>query len=213
MILVQTNDEWKKVNTLCVLTWRDRAKELGHDVKFINYMKHPESFIELLYRECYQNRSDFVIVFFDDLYCRKFEIPDYSSVQKLFEDCCPDVVRLDGRVLPSHEIAAAYDGVNFYKDKAARRYQFSTVGTAFSLHFLKKMIDKGLNTAWDLENLVEEGYLVYGVRNKNLNYKNMIVKGKLDLFAILQTQLCLSVHTSIIRMSNRLIKRLIQYFV
>jgi hypothetical protein len=212
MIVIQTNSEWNKINSYCTSSWLSRAKELGYQVKFINYTEYNESFINILYKECLASGASFVIVFFDDLYCQKFDIPDYLSVNNVFKRFSPDAVRLDGRVPPSKNLAFSSDGTDYYVDHRARRYQFSTVGTAFSAQFLKKMVDKGVNSAWDIENLIEDGFKVYAVRKKNIKYINLIVKGKLDLVALLQTHLRLALLTSLVRLLNRSSKKFIRYF-
>ena len=157
MIIIQTNNDWYKINSYCTSSWLCRANELGYQVKFINYTDYNESFINLLYKECLANGASFAIVFFDDLYCQKFDIPDYLSVKNVFKRFSPDAVRLDGRVPPSKNLAFSSDGIDYYMDHRARRYQFSTVGTAFSVQFLNKMVEKGVNSAWDMENFIEDG--------------------------------------------------------
>ena len=184
--------------------------EKGYKIKIFDYKNMHCSFIEVLIDYLKESNEKYVVVGFDDLYFTKFDVLSEIELNQIFNQLSIGVVRLDGRVPSNGSYAVSIGGVDFYYHHG--KYQLSTVFSAFSLESLETLYNNGVRTAWDIEGSELPALSVIAPKKRYLKYSNLIVKGKLDIVAVIRTNIALNLSYSLIRLVKRVVVQFIRIF-
>lgn len=210
MIFIQTDENWPLLQTTCLATWCSIAKEKGYTVQCFNYTGAEASFIDNLIIACEQNNLNWIIIGYDDLFFHKFSIPSFDDLDNIFKHKDISAIRLDGRRPARGVYGFKLNNVRYYNDHG--KYQLSTVFSAFSYDLLIQLKKMNILTAWQIEKYTSDKLNVYAPKKRLMKYNNMIVKGKIDPFTLLDKPICITLFHSLTRIINRRLSGLIRIF-
>lgn len=183
-VVVQTNNAFKKIHETCNNSWINKFLEKGYDIFFVDYTKSTKGFVDILLDDSFKDYK-YVITMFDDLYFQYLNIP---SMDSLYDNCCKlgiDYIRFDGRPPSFSQKKITIDSLDYFEIKRLKKYSLSTVLACFGKEALVKIKEKGVNTAWEIETFVNANKLIaYAPKRRTAKYRNVIVKGKIDLIQL-----------------------------
>lgn len=210
-IVVQTDNQWKRVTDVCLSTWCDEADRQSYELVVKDYRDEQLNFINLLLKEMENENSQTVIIGYDDLFFERFELPKASELEAFMFNNDLDGLRLDGRVPGRGKQLGTLNGLNYFFDSGS--YQNSTVFSAFTVRYLMQLKELGCQSAWDIERTVIESARIAAPKVRTMKYDNLIVKGVLDHCMILnKPNISLSISLSLKRILSRRLMRLRRLF-
>jgi len=183
-VISQTDNGFKKINDSCNKTWKYKFLNKGYDIYIVDYSQSKKGFVDILLDERFKD-YEYVITMFDDLYFQYLNIPSMTSLYYNCTNLSIDYIRFDGRPPNFSHEKIIIDNLEFYKIKRLRKYSLSTVLACFNKKMLVKIREKGVNTAWGIETFIDANNLnAYAPNMRNAKYRNVIVKGKIDLIQL-----------------------------
>lgn len=210
-VITQSKNEFEGIHNVCNDTWKDIFLERGYDIFFVDYTKTSKDFIDILLDKRFKE-YEYIITMFDDLYFELLNIPSMASLYKSCLDLEIDYIRLDGRPPNFSTEKITIDNIDFYKIKELKKYSLSTVLACFNKETLSKLKKNGVTTAWEIETFVHlHGLNAYAPNKRNANYRNLIVKGRIDLIQLyLIGSITISLSHSIKKIIYRAVKRIMR---
>lgn len=210
VIVIQTSRSYEHISNICRDTWLQAATGMGYDVAVVDYIYSGSSFIDILLLEEFQ-RYTYIMPMFEDLYFLEFSIPTVSNILNRTKTLEIDYLRLDGRP-PEKDISFVLEGYSYGRISENYRYMYSTVLSCFSRGLLFELRFNGCSSAWDIEDCTKRlSKNLYAVSKRTSKYRNLIVKGKIDVLELIAVkELRIGLLYSIKRKLNRFLRNLVQ---
>lgn len=183
---VQTNSMHKALMLACRATWRDEAMSKAYDIAYVDYTAVPHlSFFEILSHVREVCGSAIIVSNFDDLFFTELNLPLVEDLLQSLQEGEVTSVKIDGRP-PGDRSKIVFRSGNLILAEPVQKSVNSTVLAAFTEQALDEIIGAGIKTPWEYEasaiGLTEQLVNI----NRICVYKNLVVKGKLDLLMIAQ---------------------------
>ena len=206
VFVIQTNNQYRGINQACLNTFIPHVLKKGYDLLIIDYTLQPDkNFFQLLQDIFDKFEYSRIILSFDDLYFTYLDLISHDDLKIFINEEDYDFVRLNARPHGvSSQVIGSFVGQKYLKPKDGK-YMYSTVLSALSQNAVQIILQHGIKTPWQLENQSQHIMSVAVLNRTTARFLNIVIKGKLDVFAIAQIS---NLRVSILGMLLRLLRRI-----
>ena len=214
-VLIQSNNPSDPLRKMCIKSLMEFVSDKGFYIVVIDIHENEDlGFVGNIQRYLRLNPGVvYYMIGFDDLCYDACDFLSANDYIKFMDEYHAGYLRVDGRPPFDGEEFCIKNNVINKTRGCNMKYHYSTVNAIFHRGFLDECGLCDSCSAWDIENMdVCDGIGAYSFRYRTSRYHNLLVKGRLDPFALIESGVSISMFDSLKRlMVRRFLNVIYQY--